>query len=229
MSTNHPRSIGNLRRWSSGHVLMLSAGLLGAGATVAVLQSSDDTTAVVVAAADLRVGDRVESDDLTTSDVSADADLARELIGADDADELVGLIVTAPIEAGSPLLIEHLDAEAAPDGGRAMSFSVPAERAAGGAVEVGDRIDVLAADRDGFVGYALAGALVIDASDGEDGAPLEGGPRDLTITVAVDAPGALRLAAAVAEGDVTVVRATGATAIESIDWIETDSSERNDA
>jgi Flp pilus assembly protein CpaB len=156
--------------------------------------------------------------------VSSDSELTRELIGAADVDDLVDLIVTAPIEAGSPVLTEHLDDDAAPDGGRAMSFSVPADRAAGGAIGVGDRIDVLAADRDGSVGYALADALVLDASDGDDGTPIDrGGIRDITITVAVDAPGALRLAAAVAAGDVTVVRATGATALDAVDWIETES------
>ncbi len=214
------------RRWSSGHLLMLGAGLLGAVATIAVLDAGDDHTAVVVAARDLRVGDRIERDDLATSEVSSDSELTRALIGAADVDDLVDLIVTAPIEAGSPVLTEHLDEDAAPDGGRAMSFSVPADRAAGGAIGVGDRIDVLAADRDGSVGYALADALVLDASDGDDGAPIDRGDvRDITITVAVDAPGALRLAAAVAAGDVTVVRATGATALDAIDWIDTDAEE----
>jgi Flp pilus assembly protein CpaB len=223
-------AVGRRRRWSSGHLLMLGAGLLGAVATVAVLDAGDDHTAVVVAARDLRVGDRVERDDLSTSEVSSDAELTRELIGAKDLDDLVDLIVTAPIETGSPVLIEHLDAHAAPDGGRAMSFSVPADRAAGGAIDVGDRIDVLAADRDGSVAYALADALVIDVSDGDDGAPLDSGDaRDITMTVAVDAPGALRLAGAVAAGDVTVVRATGATALDAIDWIDTDAPERADA
>lgn len=213
-------------RLSAGHVLMLVAGVIGAAATFAVLRAADDTVAVVVARHDLRTGERIAESDLATGRVAADAALLGHFVRVDDRRELVGQVVIAPTRAGAPMLRQDVRTSAAPDGGRAVSFAVPVERAVGGVLDAGDRIDVLAVDRDGNVGYALVDAEVLDRAQADTGAPIRGGTGDLTLTVAVDAAGARRLAAAIHAGDITVVRSTGADALGDVTWFAADDAER---
>jgi Flp pilus assembly protein CpaB len=198
---------------------MLAAGLLGAVGMLAALRAADARVEVLVAAHDLRTGDRVEADDLRTGRLAADDALLRSFTPASQRDALIGLVVVSPVAAGAPVLDDALRSGAAPDEGRAMSFSVSADRAVSGAIDLGDRIDVLAVDRDGTVRYALVDTLVLDRSAASDRAPIRGsGPDELTLTVAVDATGAGRLAAALADGEITVVRATGAARLDAVEW-----------
>lgn len=207
-------------RFSTGHLLVLAAGVLGATATLAALRAADARVEVVVARSDLAVGDRIGADDLGTEEVRADDALLARLVPAADAPDLVGQVVAANLGRGDPILAAQLRTVAAPDGGRAMSFAIDASRAVGGAIEVGDRVDIVAVDRDGAVGYALVDAEVLDRRRADDGAPIRGGDSELTLTVGVDGEGARRLAAALAAGDVTVVRSTGAAQIDSVVWFE---------
>ena len=87
-----------------------------------------------------------------------------------------------------------------------MSLAVPAASAAGGALTAGDVVDVIAGGEDAR--YVVAAAPVL-AVGGEGGLGL-GGTQGLVVTLAVDDDEALRLAAAIAGGDVQLVRATGA-------------------
>src|SRR5205823_5108936 len=76
----------------------------------------------------------------------------------------------------------------------------------------GDRIDVLASSDDGArAGYVLAEADVVAVHASTSG-PLRAGDGQITITVAVDAVGAQRLASALHGDHLLVVRATGAPA-----------------
>lgn len=213
-------------RLSAGHVLMLVSGLIGAAATYSVLRSADHTVAVVVARHDLRSGDRLAASDLATGRVAADSTLLEHFVRVDERAALIGRILVAPATAGAPMRREDVRATAASDGKRAVSFAVPFERAVGGELDVGDRVDVLAVDRDGNVGYALVDAEILDRVQADTGAPIRGGSGDLTLTVAVDASGARRLAAAVHTGDVTVVRSTGADELGHIEWFDTNGSDR---
>jgi len=221
MSTATARPRGLVGRLSGGHLLTLAAGLLGAACTFAALRAIDDTVDVAVARHDLPPGTRVQRSDLTAAAIRADGELLRRLVRADDAEELVGRVVVDEIDGGDPVLMSSLRSAAAPDGQRAMSFAVSESRAAGGAIEAGDRVDVLATDRDGDVGYALVDAEVLARSDAGDGAPIRSGGDELTLTLAVDADGARRLAAALAADDITVVRATGAKPIDAVVWFDT--------
>jgi Flp pilus assembly protein CpaB len=213
-------------RLSAGHVLMLVAGLIGAAATFSVLRAADDTVAVVVARNDLRSGARLTESDLGSGRVAADAALLGHFVRAADHSELIGQVLIVPARAGAPVLRQDVRAVAASDGRRAVSFAVPVERGVGGALDAGDRIDVIAVDRDGNVGYALVDAEVLDRAQADTGAPIRGGSGDLTLTVAVDAIGARRLAAAIHAGDVTVVRSTGADALGEVTWFTTDAPEQ---
>src|SRR2546430_644708 len=78
---------------------------------------------------------------------------------------------------------------------RAVSFPVDSSLAVGGEVSPGDRIDVLASAHDGSgSGYVLVAVDVL-AVHATGSGPLRGGDGPLSITVAVDAAGAQRVAA----------------------------------
>jgi Flp pilus assembly protein CpaB len=96
---------------------------------------------------------------------------------------------------------------------RALSFPVPRARAVGGAIVAGDRIDAVAVDRGSArARFVLVGAEIL-AVDHDAGGPLAA-TDDVVVTVAVDAPSALRLAGALESGTLTLVRATGAVALD---------------
>ena len=71
--------IGVLRRraWASrvstGHVVMVLAGLLGALLTLTVLHAADDTTPILAAAHDIAPGTVIDDDALRVARVHADA------------------------------------------------------------------------------------------------------------------------------------------------------------
>ncbi len=72
-----------------------------------------------------------------------------------------------------------------------MSFPLPQARALGGALDAGDRVDVLAVQQGGSeAGYVMTDVEVLDV-DGAGGGPL-GAPDDFTMTIAVDADAAVR-------------------------------------
>jgi Flp pilus assembly protein CpaB len=223
MTPKHAVGRGVTTRLSGGHLLMLAAGLLGAVSTFAALRAADHTTAVIVAGADLQAGDRIAADDLGVARIGGSKTMLGRFVAESERGALLGKIVVTPLERGTPILDQYVLEPAAPNKARAMSFSVGSDRAVAGAIEIGDRIDVLAVDRDGVVGYALADALVMDRDRAGDGAPIRSsGSDDITLTVAVDSMGARRLAAALADGDITVVRSTGADPIDDIAWYELD-------
>ena len=95
-----------------------------------------------------------------------------------------------------------------------MSFPIPRAHALGGALDTGDRVDILAVGQDGAdAGYVMTDVEVL-AVDGGRGGPL-GTTDDVTLTIAVDSDGAVRLAAALERGTVTLVRSTGAAPNEA--------------
>ena len=121
--------------------------------------------------------------------------------------------MTAPIDKGT--LVTRGVVRAAQDGAatRSMSFPLAQARALGGALAAGDRVDVLAVQQDGSdAGYVMTDVEVLKV-DGAGGGPL-GAPDDLTMTIAVDADAAVRLATALETGTVTLVRSTGAPPLE---------------
>jgi Flp pilus assembly protein CpaB len=91
-----------------------------------------------------------------------------------------------------------------------MSFPVPRSRAVGGALDAGDRVDVLAVQRTtGRSGYVATNVQVL-AFSSRDAGPLLGSD-DASITVAVDSAAAARIASALETGTITLVRSTGAS------------------
>ncbi|MGQ0825026.1 MAG: RcpC/CpaB family pilus assembly protein [Actinomycetota bacterium] len=205
---------GARRSWtgriSQGHVVMVAAGLLGAVLTLGSLRAADDRRAVLAAAADIPAGTVIEDGTLRVTRIDASNEVMGSLYAPDELDMLQGSVTTAALRAGS-LVARDLVRPGSPGAvPRAMSFPLSPARAVGGALEAGDRVDVLAVSRDGDrAGYVMT-AIEVLGVDGDDAGPL-GAPDELTITLAVELNAAVTLAAALDTGTVTLVRATGAS------------------
>jgi Flp pilus assembly protein CpaB len=205
-------------RVSSGHVVMVVAGLLGLLLSLSVLRRADTTVPVMSVAHDLAPGARVEPGLFRVTRVHVDPGPLANLVTPATLAGLRGDIVRAPLRAGD--LLERSDVVAASTGRatRSVSFPVDASLAVDGDVAAGDRIDVLASATDGSAsGYVLVGADVVAVHSSSSG-PLRAGDGQITITVAVDSAGTERLAAALHGTDLLVVRSTGAAAVASAHW-----------
>jgi Flp pilus assembly protein CpaB len=202
------------RRLAPGHLVMLVAGLVGVALTLAILNRADATQPVVVADRDLVPGETLERADLRTVQLAADTPLAGALANGAPAD-LEGRVVVHPIRAGEPVVDGDVGEPPAADVSRTMSFPVASARAVGGSLRSGDQVDVIAADSRAGGSWFAATGLEVLAVESSGVGPLQGGNDEITVSVAVDADAALRLADALAVHEVTLVRSTGATAIDA--------------
>ena len=202
-------------RVSSGHVVMMLAGALGVLLTLSVLRSADDRRPVLVATHELAPGQTLTADDVRVVRVNASGTVLSSLLPRADAASLPGKVVAEPIHAGTLVPRRAIRTAEANDAVRVMSFPIARARAVDGKLVVGDRVDVVAVERNGGrAGYVMAGAQVV-AVDTHDGGPLAGGGDDLTLTLVVDPAIAPRLAAALETATVSVVRATGAPPLDA--------------
>src|SRR6185295_1731075 len=129
------------------------------------------------------------------------------------------------IAAGELVTTRTLRRRAAPHGLRAMSIPIDPARAVGGRLAAGDRVDVLFAGQQAVsIIVAAAPVLAVDARGrggiGESASPF-------AVTVGVTARQSQLVAAAVADGELSLARTTGAAsargiAPESIDRVGTD-------
>jgi Flp pilus assembly protein CpaB len=203
-----PRSPGLRGRLSTGHLLMLLAGAVAALANYAVLTDADDTIAVLVAADTVEAGERLDATSLATAQADPSGGLAKHLFDAGQREAVAGSVATGRIEAGEPLRSSDVAASAAPHRQRAMSVPVDATHAVGGQLRPGDRVDVIETDERG-ARYLATDARVLAVASGEG---LEGLQSGFSLTIAVNADAALRLAEAAHQRQLDVVRSTGAPA-----------------
>lgn len=196
-------------RLSTGHVVMILAGLLAALANVALLRSMDETVPVLVARADIPIGAPVTTDLLRTIDARLDAAVLDTLVASDQvaAGFLDGKVTTAAIPAGSPLRLADLrpTATAQPDQ-RRIAIPIAPELAVGGAIAIDDRIDVIQVI-DGVPRFIVAGARVLARAE-ETSSGL-GAVSSFHVTIGVDPDTALCLAAAIEAGGLSIVLSTG--------------------
>jgi Flp pilus assembly protein CpaB len=205
-------SRGLVSRFSTGHVVMVVAGLLGAILTLSVLRSADDARPVLVAARDVVPGTMIDAGTLRTARVDASDQVLASLYAPEDLDDLEGRVATAPIAAGGLVTRDVVQRAEAGAAVRSMSFPIAAAHAMGGVLDTGDHVDILAVERDGAdAGYVMTDVEVLAVDNGHGG-PL-GTPENITVTIAVDSDGAVRLASALERGTVTLVRSTGAAPI----------------
>jgi Flp pilus assembly protein CpaB len=193
---------------------MLLAGALGVLLTLSALRTAAHTDAVLVAAHDLVPGATLQPGDLGVAQIHADREALAEMFGAAALESLRGDVVTAKVPAGALLTRGSVRSAEANAAARVMSFALPRARAVDGHLTGGDRIDIVAVDHDAArATYVMKDAEVL-AVDTSGGGPLSGASDDVTISLAVDAEDAPRLAAALDANVVTLVRATGAAPID---------------
>lgn len=200
-------------RLSAGHVVVVVAGLLAVVLNYSLLRAADDRVRVAVVARPIAAGDALGAGDLRSVEVAADDAVLGTLVPAEELDELAGHVAATALAAGDPLRRSDLRPPSAPDQRRAMSLPVPAEHAVAGQLQRGDRVDVIAVDQ-GTASYVLTDAEVLAVGGGDGGLT---GTGMFSVTVAVDADSALRLAEAIRADAVDVVRSTGATQVPEPD------------
>jgi Flp pilus assembly protein CpaB len=194
-------------RISTGHAAMVVAGVIGGLLTLVALRSADERVDVAVAARDLASGDVVRAADIRYASVGASGPVLARLVERSDVSGVIGTIVARPVGEGEPVRRGDVRPPAAPAGRRAMSIPVAPARAVNGRIAPGDLVDVVVAwERE--IAIVVAGARVLDVQAPGGGAL--GIDSELGVTLAVDARGAQLLAAATADGDVFLTRATGA-------------------
>ena len=214
-------------RVSTGHLVMVLAGVLGALLTLNVLRAADSTTPVLVAARDLTPGSVIDHDAVRVARVHADGDVLASLLPASAIEQLRGQVATTSVVEGSLLSREQFKGAEAGAATRLMSFPLARARAVGGQLDAGDAVDVLAVERDtGRSGYVVTNLQVV-AIEGSSSGPLDT-EGDLTITVSVEPREATRLAAALEVATVTVVRSTGAARVTDIEPFEPSGSRAQD-
>lgn len=175
-----------VRRRLLAAVLAMVAVLAGFRAVAA---PPEETIGVVVARGDLPGGASVRADQLSTAELPTDAVPAG---AAHAVDEVTGRVLAAPLRRGEPVTDVRLLAPGLLDGYPGL-VAAPVRVADAGAVrllEVGDRIDLIAASPEG------GGATVVAS-----GAPV------------VAVPGTSRSEAGMVSGGLVVVAVTSATAL----------------
>jgi len=209
------RAFGQTRRAiasraSTGHIVMVVSGALGVLLTLTALRAADASTPVLVAARDLAPGSVIGTDDVRVARVHADASVLAGLVAGSEREHLLGRVVMATLHPGDLLARDVVQPAGTAGATRVMSFPIARARAVGGRIVGGDRVDVVAVDRDSKRGgYVLADAEVVSV-DAHSGGALSGAPDDVTVTLAVGGDAAPRLAAAVDTATVMLVRSTGA-------------------
>lgn len=202
-----PRRRPLASRLSTAHVLMIAAGVLAALLNFVLLRSADERIDVAVAAADLRPGDPVDAASFQTVSIPADTAFVDALVRAAHVDRYAGHVAVTHVAAGDPVPRSALR-DGPGDGLRSMSIPVEPAHAAGGRLAAGDRVDIIRVV-DGRSGFVATDVAVLGVGDGSTDGAL-GNLGNFSITVAVDADTALRLAEAIAGGNLEVVRSTGA-------------------
>jgi pilus assembly protein CpaB len=204
---------------------MALAGIVGVVLSFAVLREREGETAVLVAAHEIRAGETIGSSDFNTVRVTLTPEVLDTVAQAHDRRRLQGRIAGSTIEAGELVTTRTMRTRAAPRGLRAMSIPIDPARAVGGRLAAGDQVDVL------FAGQQAVSIIVADAPvlavDARGRGGIGESTSPFTVTIAVTARQSQLVAAAVADGEISLARTTGAesargTAPESLDRVGTD-------
>jgi hypothetical protein len=191
---------------------MIVSGLLAFVLVAAVTADRRQTVDIAVARDDIASGMVLRPGLFERAELAADSPLAAGLIQFDDlGDE--DLVLAKPVTAGDALRRSDLRTRTETGGLRSVSIPVARAHAVGGAINVGDLIDVIDVV-DGSARYVVTAAEVAAVADeSARGGITAGAPQDFYVVVLVDAPGALAIAEALADGGLEVVLSTDATPI----------------
>lgn len=210
-----PLPVGKRPWWSrasAAQIIMMVAGILAFIANLAILRARDDVVLVAVAATDINAGVAIqEATHVEYVELNGSDDVLAPLVTADEVAGVDGFILSSPIRAGEMFVESELVESVNPIDRRAIALAVGRDHAVGGAISVGDRVDVIWVDDD-VARYVVTGVEVIDTTDTERTGGAFSASQAFSITVAVDDVQALELAEALNSGQIEVVRSTGADA-----------------
>lgn len=202
------RRIG--RRLSATHVLIAIVVILAFVLNLLVLRDRSSTTLVAVAARPLTTGSVLNADSVRLVPVDSDFEAISRMVTEDDVARYLGWVVGRHLAEGEVVGVSALVQPGDGPGLRSMSIPVPIERAAGGSLVSGDRVDVISVV-DGEAGFVASDLEVTGVAEMASGGIGMAGTYH--VVVAVTAEEALALAAALDSGSLEVVRSTGAGAV----------------
>lgn len=199
------------RRLNARTVFTVLAGLLTAVAGAVYLGAAEAPTVRVLAAGQqIAAGSRVAPEALKVVELSAGEEVIAGLVPATDQQRIAGWVAADTLAPGELIATADLQEPGQAGGQRALALPVGADRAVGGQLAVGDRVDVIAVI-EGRARYVARDLQVVAVGTaGAAAGPLTMS-RDFQVTVATDGKTALDLAAALAAGDVRLVRSTAAS------------------
>lgn len=189
------------------HVVAIVSGLLAFLLILSWMRSQQELVEVAVASETIRSGNVVVGDMFDFIEVPADSTFGDSLVLRVDESALVGSVATRLISPGEPILDTDVRPIDTPEGLRAMSIPLDVNRAVGGEIAIGDRVDVIGFD-DAGPHYIATDVAVLDVP-GERSTAFAA-TSSFAITLAVDDVQALAIAAALDFGDLHVLRSTGA-------------------
>ena len=200
-----------LGRLSLGHLVMILAGLMAFLLVLVVLRDNSITNFVAKAAVDIQAGTTITGDDVELVEVSGDA-LVGAVLTADEVNTIItdGQVTTRALAVGTLLQPSDFVAAGLRTEIRSMSIPISPTKAVAGSLKRGDLVDVIASD-DEESWFVTTSTEVLDVSEATAGGFAS---SDYTITVVVDPTISLRLACALENYRLNVVRATGATPIQ---------------
>jgi Flp pilus assembly protein CpaB len=204
------------QRWTLGHVLPVVLAIFTLIFVLVALRDRTTQTSVVVAAQQIPAGAAINTGD--TRVVKMGASDARHLTGLITLAQLKGtLTAAAPIGPGEPILTgQTVTGPAGGTGLGAMSIPIPVDQADGGAIAVGDQVDIISGSTSGAT-YVAQHLSVLAVAAPKTTGVLSAAATSYSITVAVNQPTALRLTAALAAAsgstgnNLEVIRSTGET------------------
>jgi Flp pilus assembly protein CpaB len=177
------------------------------------------TVAVWISARDLAQDTRIESGDVQLAQVRMSSGLLARY--ATSADDIQGSVITRSVGAGELISLNSLASASSLTEGRSITIPVSPEHAAGGDLRPGDRIDVFATFDAGDIRSRTALlARAVGVQDIMRAAGLALEEKSLIgVTVAATPEEAARIAFAVRNADIDVVRITGPVTADPVSTV----------
>ena len=191
-------------------VIRLVAALLAFVLTAVLLRDRREMVAVAVATERIPAGVTITESMVKPVEVPASVGFVDGLVPFDELGE--SSVAARTVQPGEALPRSALESRDASSGSRVMAIPVESWQAAGGELDVGDRVDVIDTSDEG-PRYVLSGAAVVGRATSDRSGGLVGSQSsgDLWISVEVTAAQALDVASVIDGGDFVLVRSTGAT------------------
>ncbi len=200
------------RRVSTGHVVMIVAGLLATVLTYAVLrQAGGKGTEVVVAASPIRAGQTVDPSRFATTDVRASDSALTGILRRKDLPGITGRVATVDIAKGQLVAGQQFTLATPPP--PQMAIAVDPQTIPGGpsALVRGTKIDLVAVSQAGQPVY-VPGLVVLKTPEVAADHSL-GAATTVRIDVAVPDPATAGLILAATSGGKFVIRVTGTSGV----------------